>query len=160
MAFLPPSSAAVIFVHSVLDGAFECWFVNRWRRIVRRIGKYTRMDGVRRRQVFGRRLLVVAASALIVLLSLCFVTLIFSLVNRLTVRKGHRTVPPQRTAPIACGLCQRRRCCADAKETNDLGKNRTWAGVLGLRQNPDFSGNTCFPDVLIRMSGKSPASRT
>src|SRR2546422_9105762 len=43
---------------------------------------------------------------------------------------------------------------------NGLRKNRTWAGVLDLPQNPDFSGNTCFPDVLIRMSGKSPASRT
>ena len=44
-----------------IDGAFECQFVNRWRRIVRRVGEDTRMDGVRRRQVFGRRLLVVAA---------------------------------------------------------------------------------------------------
>src|SRR6266478_6177418 len=64
---------------------------------------------------------------------------------------------------------------------NGLGKNRTWAGVLGLPQNPDFSGfasrffwkhvlpgladwhvgeTVSFPDLLIRMSGKPPASRT
>ena len=31
------------------------------------------------------------------------------------------------------------------KEMYGLGKNRTGAGVLNLPQNPDFSGNTCFP---------------
>ncbi len=64
---------------------------------------------------------------------------------------------------------------------NGLGKNRTWAGVLDLPQNPDFSGFASgffwkhllpgranshvgevasFPDLLIRMSGKPSASRT
>jgi len=43
---------------------------------------------------------------------------------------------------------------------NGLGKNRTWPACwiyrriqIFLDSHPDFSGNTCFPDVLIRMSG-------
>src|SRR6266478_5870444 len=64
---------------------------------------------------------------------------------------------------------------------NGLGKNRTWAGVLDLPQNLDFSGfasrffwkhvlpgladshvreTVSFPDLLIRMSGKPSASPT
>src|SRR5437899_9026247 len=64
---------------------------------------------------------------------------------------------------------------------NGLGKNRTWAGVPNLPQNPDFSGFASrffwkhllpgranshvgevagFPDLPIRMTGERSASRT
>jgi hypothetical protein len=44
-----------------IDGAFERRFVNRRRRIVLRVGKDARKDGVRIRQDLGRRLSVVTA---------------------------------------------------------------------------------------------------
>ena len=65
--------------------------------------------GVRSRQVFGRRLLVVAA---------------------------------ERTGCANGGAVG-----AEAKEMNGLGKNRTWAGVLDLPQNPDFSGFASSPSL-------------
>jgi hypothetical protein len=45
-----------------VDGAFERRFVDGRRRIVRRIGVDTRMDGVCIRQVIRRRFLVVTAN--------------------------------------------------------------------------------------------------